>query len=78
MIMNPSMPTIPIVRCPVCGHADWDNGKRYCRHFLGWTDDGKSITDPVQGRMALVTPEPVRPLDLIVKTGAAFRVYRNE
>lgn len=58
------------VDCPICGEEE-------CSHFLGWTEDGRTIGDPVQGRSALVDPEPIQPSDRIVNTGVSARVYRT-
>jgi hypothetical protein len=45
--------------------------------MLGWTEDGKGITDPIQGRSSLCSPEPILSTDRIVTTGVSARVYRE-
>jgi Zn-finger nucleic acid-binding protein len=54
-----------IDRCPFCRGDD-------CEHFLGWTEDGKTI----QHRS---TPQKmdISETDRIVTTGVTARVYRQ-
>ena len=57
-------------KCPVCG------GDFHCKeHWLGWTEDGKTILAHDGG----MSQEPFdESKHLIVKTGVTIRVYRRE
>lgn len=50
-------------RCPYCGGND-------CRHFIGWTEDGKDIEPRKPG-----PSQPVLPTDKVVSKWG--RVYRD-
>lgn len=53
------------IHCPICSAVD-------CYHFIGWiTEDGKSIEDK-NGNII-----PLKPDDIVVKTGVSIRVYRD-
>ena len=49
--------------CPFCQDCD-------CKHFLGWTEDGKLYVPP-----SLVGHYPIPRSAQIVKTGVSARVY---
>jgi hypothetical protein len=57
---------IPKPYCPICAETD-------CEHFIGWTNDGKTI----EFRGNKIANEPLQETDLIVKTGISARVYRE-
>jgi len=58
-------------QCPFCP-AD---AQVPCPHFLGWTDDGRHVTERPRGKRDLAA-EPIRETDRIVMTGVSARVYR--
>jgi len=59
--------------CPF-GCADEQLDKHgWCRHLIGWTEDGKTF----EPRRNPWQRQPVLPTDRIVTTGVAARVYRD-
>lgn len=56
--------------CPFCGEKD-------CRHFIGWTDDGRTIE---LRKETVGSPHRFQKLldtDRTVNTGVSTRVYRD-
>lgn len=56
------------VTCPFCDYS----GNDYCRHMIGWTDNGRRIELRGGG------DSHVEKDDRIITTGVTARVYRPE
>ena len=54
--------------CPFCGHLPQDS-KDCCKHFKGWTDDGRTYQDKDRNFF------PVLDSDVLKATGISIRVY---
>ncbi len=52
--------------CPYCAKQD------FCKHFLGWTENGRTINLRRGG-----ATEPLLPTDKTLNTGVSTRVYRD-
>jgi hypothetical protein len=52
-------------KCPLCGCT-------FCRHWIGWTEDGRTIELKAGGTA------PLLPADRVIKTGVSARVYRDD
>jgi hypothetical protein len=51
----------------------------YCRHLVGFTNDGKTMEPLVKHRFhqSHGAPQPVRKDDVLVRVTVSYRVYRN-
>ncbi len=73
------MPDKPIPRtpnhCPFCDLLCASG--QACEHFIGWTDDGKTIESrkPLSGK--LVNDGKILDSDVLVNTGVSTRVFRD-
>jgi len=62
--------SVSVLACPIC-HC------RQCSHFVGWTEDGRTLEHATKlTRLGAVAVEEVLPTDTVVKTGVSARVYR--
>jgi len=59
--------------CPFGCTARELDSHGWCRHLIGWTDDGRTF----EGRVSPSRRQPVLSTDRMVKTGVAARVYRD-
>ena len=64
-------------KCPFCESVD------YCEHFIGWTNDGKRITETLDsshepGAIESISIPICKDTDRIVKTGVSARVYKKK
>lgn len=64
-----------VKNCPFCG-SELNPTPPYCRHFIGWTDDGKKLE---QREPCFAKPDErtVLPTDLLLHTGVSVRVFRD-
>lgn len=64
--------------CPFCTKQ----GQFPCSHFVGWTEDGRSIpAATVYGKGEKTfhyAPQLIRDTDVVVKTGVSARVFRPQ
>lgn len=69
--------------CPFgCDHTELDE-QGYCRHLVGWTDDGKQMEVRERlpsgiGERVLPSRQPVKKGDKIVPREMSSRVYRDD
>lgn len=59
--------------CPFCQNDDLPPT---CQHFIGWTDDGKTLEPSDQSKLKKGTA--IKQTDIIRTTGVSARVYRGD
>jgi hypothetical protein len=59
--------------CPFGCRDDQLDAHGYCRHLIGWTEDGRTF----ELRVNPAQRQPILGTDRIVTTGVSARVYRD-